>query len=154
MLSFTQRAAGVATASVLAAAPLAATASADRSGPLYFRAGTLSCAIDAVGSVGCDLASPARMTVKLAGDEVAIPFEVSQVVIDSAETPAHPGFAPGAYTLPGGNPGIDEVATGSDMWGPKLAYAGARCGVGFHGSFFCTSKGHSFGWYASAIAAS
>ncbi|UFS98339.1 hypothetical protein [Nocardia huaxiensis] len=154
MLSFTQRAAGVAAASALAAVPLAGTASAEESAALYFRAGGINCSIAPTGDVGCDLASPASMTIKFAEADVPIPFQVSQVVIDSASMPAHPAFSPGAYTRAGGNPSIDEVATDSDVWGPKVEFAGARCGVWFHDSFFCSSKGHSFGWYASAISAS
>ncbi|MCU1646896.1 MAG: hypothetical protein JWN03_7171 [Nocardia sp.] len=154
MPSIARKAAGLTAAAVLAAVPLAATAQADDPGPLFFRAGGFNCSIGTDGTVGCDLSSPAWMSIQVAGANIPMPFTVTQVVIDVPWAPAHPGFAPGIYTLPGGNPNIDDVATGGDMWGPSVTYAGATCAVGFHGSFVCNSKGHTFGSYGSTISAS
>lgn len=150
-----QRVATLFAATALVSAPFTATARADDPGPLFFRAGGFNCSIAPDGTVGCDLSTPAYMTMRVAGVDLPMPFQVNQVVIDVPWASGHPGFAADSpYTLPGGNPGLDDVATGHDMWGPSVEYAGAKCVIGFHGSFACTSKGHSFARYATGMSAS
>ncbi|WP_431949967.1 hypothetical protein [Nocardia lijiangensis] len=149
MKRIVRRIAGVAAAAVLAPGVLAATAQADP-GPLYFSVGSTNCAIDDNGTVGCDLGSPTRLQYSF------LPFllTVNEIVIDQQWLPAHPMFEAGTpYTLPGGNPSINDVKTGDGQWGPFIEYAGARCSVGFHGSFGCQSKGRSFTSWSGTISA-
>ncbi|MQY20651.1 hypothetical protein [Nocardia macrotermitis] len=132
-----------------ALAPLLFTTAAQADGPVYFsmNSGSFQCAISPDGSVGCDT-SAKMMSMKIGGGNLMLPFRVSQVVIDVPWAPAHPGFAAGAvYTRSGGNPDISTLATGHDMWGPSITYAGATCAEGFHGSVSCQSKGHSWSYY-------
>lgn len=146
------RTAALTAAALVAAVALSGTARAQD--PVYFRAGSFDCAIAPDGAVGCDLATALNMTVKLAGVDIPLPFQVKQVVIDLNWAPAHPAFGSGNYTRPQGNPPIDEVATGGGTWGPEVSYAGATCGVGFHGSFWCNAKGHAFASYVGTISGS
>lgn len=154
MRGSTYRVAALLATAALVTVPLAGTAQAEDPAPLYFRAGTFSCSIASDGTVGCDLGASAWLTMRVGQVDIPLPFQVTQVVIDVPWAPGHPGFAPGAYTMAGGNPSIDQVATGSDTWGPFVEHAGAKCAVGFHGSFSCTSKGHIFARYGSAMSAS
>ncbi|TLF81204.1 hypothetical protein [Nocardia cyriacigeorgica] len=113
---------------------------------VYFSTGFLDCAIGPDGSVGCNSAQPARMTMNIAGADIVLPFQVDEVVIDLPWAPGHPGFAPGTpFALPGGNPPIEEVGTSNGPWGTTVTHAGATCGVGFRASFSCESKGHKIG---------
>ncbi|MEV0031080.1 hypothetical protein [Nocardia sp. NPDC050793] len=141
--------AGLAAAVAVAPVMLAATAQAE-SGPVFFSAGSTNCAIYDNGTVGCDLGSPTRLQYS------SLPFllTVNEIVIDQPWLPAHPTFDPGTpYTLPGGNPPLSEVKTGDGQWGSYIEYAGARCSVGFHGSFGCQSKGRSFTSWSGTISA-
>lgn len=145
--------AAIAACAAGALAPLLFTTGAQAAGPVYFSMGPFQCAISPDGTVGCDTSSPTLMSIKVGGTYLPIPFQVSQVVIDVPWAPAHPGFAAGTpYTLPGGNPNISAVATGHDMWGPSISYAGATCAVGFHGSVTCQSKGHAWSYYEQITA--
>jgi hypothetical protein len=128
---------------------LTATAQADP-GTVYFSAvGGSSCAIAGDGTVGCDFRYPMPLQYTV----LPIPFTVNEIVIDQPWLPAHPTFDPGRYTLPGGNPTFDTVKTGDGRWGPFIEYAGARCEVGFHGIFGCSSKGRAFGYYGGTLSA-
>ncbi|MGV9817943.1 hypothetical protein [Nocardia xishanensis] len=141
--------AGVAAAAAVAPVVLAATAHAE-SGPVFFSAGGMNCAIYDNGTVGCDLGSPTRLQYSF------LPFllTVNDIVIDQPFLPAHPTFDPGTpYTLPGGNPPLRDVKTGDGQWGSYIEYAGARCESGFHGSFSCQSKGRSFTSWSGTISA-
>lgn len=145
--------AAVAACAAGALAPLLFTNTAQAAaGPVYFSMGSFQCAISSDGAVGCDT-SPKLMSIKIGGSYLPIPFQVSQVVINVPWAPAHPGFAAGTpYTLPGGNPDISTVATGHDMWGSSVSYAGATCSTGFHGSVSCEAKGHSWTYYEQITA--
>ena len=135
-----------AVASALVLAP-ATTAQADP-GVVHFRSGSTDCALHDNGSFTCGFAQPVnppRATLKVAGVQIPVPFGVSQVSYGGQAIPTLPSFAPvGAYTLPGGNPDIDSVATARGQWGPIVEYGGTKCEVSFHGSFSCTSAGHGF----------
>ncbi|MEV5650547.1 hypothetical protein AB0L57_20045 [Nocardia sp. NPDC052254] len=124
----------------------APTAQAD-SDTVYFSHGRFQCSIDAGGAVGCDLTDPVGpllTSVSFGGVAVPMPFPVREMVIDATALPARPGFDAGTpNTLPGGNP---DIGTGT------VDHAGATCGVGFHGSFYCSSKGHQFSYYESIVA--
>ncbi|ONM48691.1 hypothetical protein [Nocardia donostiensis] len=141
-------------ATVLAAAalmPILSTAAAQADpGTVYFRAGSTNCAISGNGTVGCDFHQPTRV------DYSFLPFliPVSDLVIDQPWLPAHPTFGSGAaHTLPGGNPDISSVKTADGTWGPIVEHAGARCEVGFHGSFTCQAKGRGFTSIGGTISA-
>lgn len=111
-----------------------ATPAAD--GTVYFSYGFADCAIGPDGSVGCNADTPVTMTMKIAGAEIVLPFQVDEAVIDLGWAPAHPGFAPGKpYALPGGNPPIEEL-------GGSVSHAGATCAIGFRASLTCDTKGH------------
>ncbi|MEU1956224.1 hypothetical protein ACWDO0_19150 [Nocardia rhamnosiphila] len=143
------RAAGVLAAAGLAPLLLTATAHAEAD-TVHFTAGTFSCAIYGDGTVGCDIAQPARLQYRF----LPIPLQTNEIVIDQSWLPAHPTFDGGTpYTLPGGNPQISDVKTGVGTWGPYVEHAGARCDVGFHGSFGCQSKGQGFTVYSGTISA-
>lgn len=143
------RVVGVVAAAAMAPILLAATAQADPA-TVYFSAGGMNCAIAGDGSLGCDFGSPMRLQYSF----LPFSFPVNEIVIDQPALPAHPTFDAGTpYTLPGGNPGLDSVATGAGQWGPYIEHAGARCEVGFHGSFTCTSKGHAFSSFGGSISA-
>jgi hypothetical protein len=89
----------------------------------------------------------------VSGASIPVLFPVHEVLIDSPALPAHPGFDAGApHTLPGGNPPLDRIANGHGGWGPSITFGGATCAEGFHGSFSCTSKGHSFTYYEAISA--
>ncbi|MFG1797892.1 hypothetical protein [Nocardia sp. NPDC049149] len=140
-----------AVAAAAAAAPIVFTATAQADpGTVYFSVGSFNCAIFGDGTTGCDFAYPMRIQYSNA------PFTLfaSEMVIDQPWLPAHPTFDPGTpYTLPGGNPSLDSVKTGQGQWGPYVEYAGAKCEIGFHGSFNCTSKGRAFGSYGGIVSA-
>jgi hypothetical protein len=140
---------------IVAAAPIAfavtaPAAQADTSDNVYFSYGPgVNCAITGDGTVGCDV-SPSRWP-----NIPATPFPfplllVDQVVIDQPWLPAHPGYAHGAFTSPGGNPPMSDVGTfGGGFYGSlEVAHAGASCvanGGPIPGpEFSCSSKGHSF----------
>lgn len=141
-------------ATVLAAAAIvpvasAVTAHADP-GTVHFRSGNFNCAITGDGAVGCDLTEPTKL------DYNFLPFllTVNDVVIDQSWLPAHPTFDSSTpHTLPGGNPQLSEVKTGDGMWGPQIEHAGATCEVGFHGTFSCDAKGHSFSVFNGVVSA-
>ena len=134
-----------------AMAPILATATVQAApGTVYFNAAGLSCAIAGDGTVGCDFGSPMRLQYSF----LPIPIPVNEIVIDRPALPAHPTFDAGTpYTRPGGNPGLESVATGTGPWGPYIEHAGARCEVGFHGSFTCTAKGHAFTSFGGTLSA-
>ncbi|MFD4405003.1 hypothetical protein ACFWPH_19810 [Nocardia sp. NPDC058499] len=143
------KAAAVAAAAGLAPLMFTASAQADP-GTVHFTSGSFSCAIYGDGTVGCDLAQPTRLHYE------GLPFllHVGEIVIDQSWLPAHPTFDPGTpYTLPGGNPQLNDVKTGDGAWGPYIEHAGARCEVGFHGSFGCQAKGRGFTIYSGTISA-
>ncbi|NKY29663.1 hypothetical protein [Nocardia gamkensis] len=139
----------------VAAAPILAAGNAQAdAGTVYFSVGSTNCAIFANGSLGCDLASPMYMSYYIGDTYVPVPVPVNEIAIDQPWLPAHPTFDPGTpYTLPGGNPRIDDVKTGSGPWGPIIEHAGASCQVGFHGSFTCQALGRGFSTYGSTIVA-
>ncbi|MEV0294891.1 hypothetical protein [Nocardia sp. NPDC050710] len=144
-----KRVAGVLGALGMASMLVTGTAQAD-DGPVYFNAGGFHCAIFADGTVGCDTTSPTRLQYSF------LPFllTVNEMVIDQPWLPAHPTFDSGTrYTLPGGNPWINNVKTGDGAWGPYIEFAGARCESGFHGSFGCKSKGRGWTAYSGTISA-
>ncbi len=99
---------------------------------VYFSMGELSCSIKANGDTGCDFPGGQRLS--------SAPFlSVPDLVIDVPWLPAHPEFG---LTGQHGRAGSRQL--GSDA---KIGYAGATCSTGFHGSWTCTAKGHSFsGW--------
>ncbi|MFE3188364.1 hypothetical protein ACFXHA_05105 [Nocardia sp. NPDC059240] len=135
---------------VAAAAPvvLSATATADTPGTVYFSSGSWNCSIAADGTTGCDLSGTVPLQLTIAGATLPLLIPTREVVIDVPWLPAHPGFDAGTpHTLPGGNPILDSVATSQDTWGPRITYGGASCASGFHGSFTCSAKGHSFTYY-------
>ncbi|WP_194816958.1 hypothetical protein [Nocardia sp. XZ_19_385] len=134
----------------VALAPVVLTAPAHAADTVYFSVGSRNCAIAPDGTVGCDFgADPARLQYTFF--PVLIP--VNDIVIDQPWLPAHPTFSPGSRTLPGGNPSIYDVKTGDGAWGPYVEFAGARCEVGFHGSFGCKSKGRSWNEYSGIVSA-
>ncbi|MGK8502835.1 hypothetical protein [Nocardia asiatica] len=139
----------------VAVAPIIAAGNAQAEpGTVYFSAGGTNCAIFGNGSVGCDFASPLHLSYYVGDTYVPVPVKVSEIVIDQPWLPAHPTFDPATpYTLPGGNPSIYDVRTGSGQWGPIIAHAGATCQVGFHGSFGCQALGRGFTTYGGAIVA-
>ncbi|MGH8883300.1 MAG: hypothetical protein ACRD0P_39160, partial [Stackebrandtia sp.] len=118
--------------------------------------GNTDCALRDNGSFTCGFAqpyNPPMATLKVAGAEIPVPFGVSQVSYGGQAIPALPSFAAAEeYTLPGGNPDIDEVATGHSTWGPIVEYGGTTCQVGFHGSFSCTSGQHGYTTWSSSLA--
>jgi len=90
------------------------------------------------------------------GQTHALPFAipVHEIVMDIPWLPAHPTFDPGTpYTLPGGNPPIDQVKTGDGQWGPFVEHAGVHCYVGFHGSVGCTAGGRGWSMWSGRISA-
>ncbi|WP_067480072.1 hypothetical protein [Nocardia amamiensis] len=138
-----------------AAAPLvvAGNAQAD-AGTVYFAAGSTNCAIFGDGSVGCDFGYPLFLSYHVGNSYIPVPVKVSEMVIDQPWLPAHPTFDPGTpYTLPGGNPSIYDVKTGSGQWGPIIEHAGSTCAVGFHGSFTCQAKGRGFSSFGGNVVA-
>ena len=145
-----------------AATPLivSGVAQAEPAGTVHFSYGLFNCAINDGGDVGCDVNGGTSMSIALntgsGNPSIPVPFRVNQVVIDVPWAPAHPGFTPGMpYTLPGGNPNIVAVGhpTGSGATaGSEVTHAGASCASGFHGSFSCKSKGHSFFHYEGITA--
>ncbi|WP_459961320.1 hypothetical protein [Nocardia sp. IFM 10818] len=65
------------------------------------------------------------------------------MVVDQPWSPAHPGGAIGAFTLPGGNPDLSTVRTGqSDFGAVWVDHAGATCSRSVR--LNCSSKGHGF----------
>ncbi|NLU81344.1 hypothetical protein [Rhodococcus sp. HNM0569] len=146
------KAAGIVFGAAAASAVLASPAHADdAAGPVHFSSGNFQRAIDDNGAVGCDVDGGEYMTVDINGTDVAVPFRVNQIVADVDWAPAHPGFAPGAYTLEGGNPDISDVGypvgDGATS-GSEVSHAGTRCWTGFHGSFQCeTDAGRGFFHY-------
>ncbi|TSD96112.1 hypothetical protein FOS14_17325 [Skermania sp. ID1734] len=141
-------------ATVLAAAVagvVAAPADAAPADTLYFSNGNFNCAIDASGNIGCDITQPVLMQLSAGGVDSPILIRVREVLVDSPSLPAHPGFDAGTpHTLPGGNPPISQVGTVTGTGataGPAVSHAGATCNVGFHGAFYCESKGHGFSYY-------
>ncbi|KAA0021605.1 hypothetical protein [Antrihabitans cavernicola] len=154
-----KKAAGVLAAVAVVPVFAGGFAHAETPGTVYFSASIFNCSINDAGDVGCDASYPRSMFIDVnagSGDaSIPVPFPVSQVVIDVPWAPAHPGFAPGAHTLPGGNPNISVVGhpSGSGATsGSEVTHAGASCSTGFHGSFSCTSKGHNFSYYESIMA--
>ncbi|WP_039794530.1 hypothetical protein [Nocardia araoensis] len=139
----------------VAAATLVAAGNAQADpGTVYFSAGSTNCAIFANGSVGCDFGYPQHMSYHVGGTYIPVPVTVNEIVIDQGWLPAHPTFDPATpYTLPGGNPSIDAVKTGSGQWGPIIEHAGASCQVGFHGSFSCQALGRGFSSYGGTVTA-
>ncbi|MGK8487849.1 hypothetical protein [Nocardia asiatica] len=139
----------------VAVAPIIAAGNAQADpGTVYFSVGGTNCAIFGNGSVGCDFASPLHLSYYVGDTYVPVPVKVSEIVIDQPWLPAHPTFDPATpYTLPGGNPSIYDVRTGSGQWGPTIAHAGATCQVGFHGSFGCQALGRGFTTYGGTIVA-
>ncbi|MBF6175801.1 hypothetical protein [Nocardia blacklockiae] len=152
MQSFAVRIAGAVAAAALAPVLMATTAQADQ-GTIYFAAGSTNCSIDSNGTVGCDFAVPQRLSYRISDNVYTPAIPVTQVVIDIGWLPAHPGFG-GTHTLPGGNPPLSQVATGQGTWGSYIDYAGAHCESGFHGSFTCSSKGHSWSDWSGNLTAS
>lgn len=149
MKRIVRRVAGVLAAAAMAPILSTATAQADP-GTVYFSVGSFSCAIAGDATVGCDFGYPMRLQYTF----LPIPFTVNEIVINQSWLPAHPTFDSGtSYTLPGGSPTLDTVKTGDGQWGPFIEYAGARCEVGFHGSFGCHSKGRAFTSYSGTISA-
>ncbi|MGW0248337.1 hypothetical protein ACWDYH_17065 [Nocardia goodfellowii] len=143
-----QSLAGAVAVAGLAPAVLAATAHAEDT--VYFSVGSRNCAIAPDGTVGCDFgADRARLQYSF----LPVPIPVRDIAIDQPWLPAHPTFTPGSRTLPGGNPSIYDVKTGDGAWGPYIEFAGARCEVGFHGSFGCKSKGRSWNEYGGTVSA-
>lgn len=124
-------------------------AQADAGDTVYFSSGYMNCSITGDGTVGCDFTSQAQVQYSFL--PVLIP--VRDIVIDQAWLPAHPTFAVGTHTLPGGNPALVDAQTGVGTWGAFIEHAGARCESGFHGSFSCTSKGRTWGIYSGIISA-
>ncbi|WP_227980432.1 hypothetical protein [Nocardia spumae] len=143
------------TAAALALAPTAAQADA---GTVYFRSGSTNCALHDNGSFTCGFSNPYNppgVTIKVAGVDLPVPFGVDQVSYGQPVLPAHPSFGPASdHTLPAGNPDISTVATRQSTWGPTVEYGGTTCSVGFHGSFTCTSHGHTFTTWMSNLAMS
>lgn len=115
-------------------------------GTAYFALGDWNCAIDAHGTVGCDLATPAAaMNVLYSGIQMPVPY-VPAIIIDSVTWPAHPQWnSNGSHTLPGGNPILPrlEPVTHHDPQ-YSITYAGANCQITFLGVAVCTSMGHGF----------
>lgn len=144
-----RRVAGILAAVGLTPILLAGTAQADDGGTVYFASGSMNCSIGADGTVGCDFADQVRMQYSF----LPIPIPVRDIVIDQTWLPAHPTFAAGTHTLPGGNPQLSDVKTGDGAWGSYIEYAGARCESGFHGSFGCKSKGRAWTMYSGNISA-
>ncbi len=146
MIRILQKAIGMVALAAAATIVTASPAQAD-SGTVYFSYGRFQCSIGSDGSVGCDLTDPVGpflTSVSFGGIAVPMPFPVREMVINTTALPAHPGFDGGTpNTLPGGNPDIGPTT---------VNHAGASCGVGFHGSFYCTSKGHRFSYYESIVA--
>lgn len=143
------RAAGIAGVACAIPVLFAGTAQAGP-GTKHFSVGSTQCAIFGNGTVGCDLSSPTPLMY----GQLPFPLPVSEIVIDTRWLPAHPTFAPGtAYTLPGGNPPLDQVKTGDGPWGPIIEHAGAECSVGFHGTFSCTAHDRSWSTWSGRITA-
>ncbi|BDT92958.1 hypothetical protein [Nocardia sputorum] len=139
----------------VAVAPILAAGSAQADpGTVYFSVGSMNCAIFADGSLGCDFAAPLRLSYYVGDTYVPVPVPVNEIAIDQPWLPAHPTFDPATpYTLPGGNPSIYDVRTGSGQWGPIVEHAGASCQVGFHGSFTCQALGRGFTSYGGTVVA-
>ncbi|QIS08744.1 hypothetical protein [Nocardia arthritidis] len=143
---------------IVAAAPIAftvATQAADAApDTVYFSYGPeVNCAITGDGTVGCDVTPSRYPSVPVGNTYLPLPFiPVAQVVIDQPWLPAHPGEAPGAFTLPGGNPAMSDVKTGEGYASIRVDHAGATCvSTGGHYSgpgLSCSSKGHSFSLYS------
>lgn len=140
----------------LALAPVGAANAAP--GALYFHSGNTDCVLHDDGSFACGFGqpyNPPRATVTVAGMKVPVPFGVSQVSYGGAAIPTLPSFGSAdRYTQPGGNPDIDDVATGQGQWGPVVEYGGTTCSVGFHGSFTCTSGEHGYTTWSGSLAMS
>lgn len=149
MKRIARKVAGVLATAGIAPVLLAGAAHADP-GTVHFSNGVMQCSITGDGTVGCDLASPMRLQYSF----LPFPIPVNNIAIDLPLLPAHPAFAAGAsHTLPGGNPDLHSVRTADGQWGPIIEHAGAKCESGFHGSFTCTTKGHSFTVYSGVISA-
>ncbi|MBF6536752.1 hypothetical protein [Nocardia farcinica] len=138
-------------AGALVALPLLAAGPAQaQPGAVHFSMGGLNCAIFDNGTVGCDL--PTATPLQYGQLPFAIP--VHEIVMDIPWLPAHPTFDSGTpYTLPGGNPPIDQVKTGDGQWGPFVEHAGVHCYVGFHGSVGCTAGGRGWSMWSGRISA-
>lgn len=148
--SFAAKVAGVLATTAAIPALCVATAHADTPGTVYFAASGMNCSIADDGTVGCDSPTARPMQITIAGIDLPVPFSVNQVVIDVPWAPAHPAFGGTPHTLPGGNPPISTIGhpVGSGATGGSgVDHGGASCATGFHGSFSCTSKGHSFSYY-------
>ncbi|WP_227998902.1 hypothetical protein [Nocardia australiensis] len=129
---------------------MAGTAHADDGDTVHFSNGLMQCSIDGGGNIGCDLTD----SMKISYTFMPFLFPVRDIAIDQQWLPAHPTFSSGMpHMLPGGNPALSDVKTGTGTWGSILEHAGAKCESGFHGSFTCESKGHSFSVYSGIISA-
>lgn len=105
---------------------------------VYFSLGNgQNCVIRPNGDVGCDF--PQGLVLTIPG----FPFRptVTDLAINIDWLPAHPEFHSW------GRAGSKELPKNQDApGGSTITYAGATCLVGgFHGSWSCKSKGHSFG---------
>ncbi|MGW4769679.1 hypothetical protein ACWEO2_16740 [Nocardia sp. NPDC004278] len=149
MRRIVRRVVGVFSVVGLASMLFAGTAQADGD-TVYFSSGSTNCSIAGDGTVGCDFASQALVQYSF----LPILLPARDIVIDQQWLPAHPTFAVGTHTLPGGNPDLADVKTGAGTWGSYIEYAGARCEQGFHGSFSCKSKGRTWGIYGGVVSAS
>ena len=144
------------TIAAAAAALMPGTAAQADPGSVYFgTAGGTNCVLHDDGSFACGFGhsyNPPGVTMKIAGANIPIPFGVNQIAYDRSFPATHPSFgSAGAYTLPGGNPDLSAVATSQGTWGPVVEYGGTKCETGFHGSFSCTSQGHSFSTWMSNL---
>lgn len=96
-----------------------------------------SCVIRPNGDVGCDFPQGLLLTTS------SSPFRptVNDLAIDNPSLPAHPEFHQQ------GRPDSAPLRSSNDTGGGfTITYVGATCSVGgFHGSWGCQSKGHSFG---------
>ncbi|WP_043450578.1 hypothetical protein [Jongsikchunia kroppenstedtii] len=144
-------AAGAAALFTIATGAASLTPAAAAPGPVYFSAGSLNCSIADNGVVGCDLTTPAPMSIAFGSGSLYIPFNVREVLIDVPWAPAHPGLGIGTpHTLPQGNPPIDKVGhpVGSGATaGFQVERGGSSCKTGFHGAVYCDGMGHGFNYY-------
>ncbi|MFG1792111.1 hypothetical protein [Nocardia sp. NPDC049149] len=154
MNSIGKKLSGIAAAAAVAPFVLVAAANADTPDTVYFNYGPeVNCAITGDGTVGCDVAPSRIVAIPVGNAAVPVPFPVDQVVIDHPALPAHPGFARGAFTRPGGNPNMSDVKTGEGYASISVSHAGATCvATGGHYSgpgLSCTAKGHAFSLYST-----
>lgn len=152
MRVLTQVAAGAAALMAVAAGAIGLAPASAAPGPVYFSAGSLNCSIADNGVVGCDLTTPAPMSIAVGGASIYIPWKVREVLIDVPWAPAHPGLGIGTpHTLPHGNPPIDKVGhpVGSGATaGFAVDHGGSTCKTGFHGAVYCDGMGgHGFNYY-------